>query len=236
MFEFCSGLVDAPKLPATELAELCYNDMFWECTSLKNAPELPATTLADYCYTMMFLGCSSLETAPVLPAATLTPGCYEHMFMNCSKLNYVKCLATDLGDDSSTDGWLTNVAATGTFVQATGADWTVKGTTEGTWGDPGEEVPCTFVHGIPEGWTVLSETSTVGDINGDGVVDVSDYIGIANHILGLTPEGFNEQAADVNSDGVIDVSDYIGVANIILTGSIYGSQQQSRISRHGDIE
>ena len=77
---------------------------------------------------------------------------------------------------------------------------------------------------------------TIGDINGDGLVDVSDYIGIANHILGQTPEGFNEQAADVDENGVIDVSDYIGVANIILTGSIYGNQQQSRISRHGDRE
>jgi hypothetical protein len=62
-----------------------------------------------------------------------------------------------------------------------------------------------------------------GDINGDGVVDVSDYIGVANHILGQTQVGFNEQAADVNGDGVIDVSDYIGVANIILTGSPYGN-------------
>ena len=65
----------------------------------------------------------------------------------------------------------------------------------------------------------------LGDINDDGKVDVSDYIGVANHILGQTPEGFNEQAADVNDDGVIDVSDYIGVANIILTGSIYGNHQ-----------
>ncbi len=64
---------------------------------------------------------------------------------------------------------------------------------------------------------------TPGDINGDGVVDVSDYIGVANHILGQTQVGFNEQAADVNGDGVIDVSDYIGVANIILTGSPYGN-------------
>ena len=61
-----------------------------------------------------------------------------------------------------------------------------------------------------------------GDINGDGVVDVSDYIGIANFILGSAPEGFNEKTADVNNDGNIDVSDYIGVANIILTGSVYG--------------
>ena len=154
MFEGCTSLVTAPALPATNLADLCYNDMFWECTGLKNAPELPATELADYCYTMMFLGCTSLEKAPVLPAKTLTPGCYEHMFMNCNSLNYVKCMATDLGDESSTDGWLTNVAATGTFVQPAGVDWSGKGTTEGTWGDYGEEVPCTFVHGIPAGWTV----------------------------------------------------------------------------------
>ena len=62
----------------------------------------------------------------------------------------------------------------------------------------------------------------LGDISGDGVVDVSDYIGVANHILGKTPAGFNAMAADVNGDGVIDISDYIGIANIILTGSIYG--------------
>ena len=65
----------------------------------------------------------------------------------------------------------------------------------------------------------------LGDINGDGKVDVSDYIGIANHILGDTPEDFIMNAADVDENGVIDVSDYIGVANIILSGSIYGSQQ-----------
>ena len=58
----------------------------------------------------------------------------------------------------------------------------------------------------------------LGDVNDDGTVDISDYIGVANHILGNTPAGFNETAADVNSDGSIDISDYIGVANIILTG------------------
>ena len=62
-----------------------------------------------------------------------------------------------------------------------------------------------------------------GDISGDGIVDVSDYIGVANHILGNTPAGFNARAADVNNDNVIDVSDYIGIANNILTGSIYGN-------------
>ena len=70
--------------------------------------------------------------------------------------------------------------------------------------------------------TLTIKSYTLGDINSDQKIDVSDYIGIANHILGNTPDGFVLKAADVNVDGNIDVSDYIGVANIILTGSIYG--------------
>ena len=73
--------------------------------------------------------------------------------------------------------------------------------------------------------TLTVSSYMLGDINNDGKVDVSDYIGVANRILNIPQEGFNEKAADVNEDGVIDVSDYIGVANIILTGSIYGKQE-----------
>ena len=67
----------------------------------------------------------------------------------------------------------------------------------------------------------------VGDISGDGVVDVSDYTGVANHIHGNTPEGFNAKAADVDGNNVIDVSDYTGIANIIHTGSIYGNSSNA---------
>ena len=70
-----------------------------------------------------------------------------------------------------------------------------------------------------------------GDISNDGIVDVSDYIGVANHILGNTPAGFNARAADVNKDNAIDVSDYIGIANIILTGSIYGQNVSASRSK-----
>ena len=167
MFDECTSLVTAPELPATNLAELCYNDMFWNCTALKNAPVLPATKLVPYCYTMMFFGCSSLEKAPDLIAPTLEGNCYEHMFMNCTSLNYVKCLATDLGDETATDGWMTNVPATGTFVKAPGVDWSVKGTTEGTdFDDPSK--PCTFVHGIPAGWTVETSPIVYAHLNSDG--------------------------------------------------------------------
>ena len=84
--------------------------------------------------------------------------------------------------------------------------------------------------------TLTIKSYTLGDINSDQKIDVSDYIGIANHILGNTPDGFVVKAADVNVDGNIDVSDYIGVANIILTGSIYGSNSNAPVMNFEEEE
>ena len=86
MFLSCSSLTDAPELPATTLAEYCYSSMFSSCTSLTTAPELPATTLADDCYDSMFNKCTSLTTAPELPATTLAAWCYLNMFYGCTSL------------------------------------------------------------------------------------------------------------------------------------------------------
>ena len=60
---------------------------------------LPAKELKDGCYTNMFSGCSSLETAPELPAEKTEDGCYAGMFSGCSKLTTVKILATDFSAD-----------------------------------------------------------------------------------------------------------------------------------------
>ena len=77
------------SLPATILANYCYNNMFYGCKSLTTAPELPATTLANYCYYYMFNGCTSLTAAPALPATTLTSYCYQYMFQYCTNLTTV---------------------------------------------------------------------------------------------------------------------------------------------------
>ena len=60
------------------------------------------------------------------------------------------------------------------------------------------------------------------DGNGDGDVNVTDYLAVANYILGLNTNNFDTAAADVNSDNSINVSDYVGVANIILYGNYRG--------------
>ena len=86
MFTGCTSLTTAPELPATTLAERCYINMFTGCTSLITPPELPATTLASNCYAYMFNGCTSLINTPELPATTLTNQCYYSMFDGCANL------------------------------------------------------------------------------------------------------------------------------------------------------
>ena len=93
MFYNCKYLVKVPELPATTLANNCYEYMFQGCTSLTTLPSglLPATTLARSCYKNMFSGCSSLTKIPsdLLPATTLAEFCYQYMFEDCTSLTTI---------------------------------------------------------------------------------------------------------------------------------------------------
>ena len=92
MFGKCTNLTAAPQLLATTLASGCYQSIFQDCSSLVNAPELPATTLAIYCYAYMFNGCTSLTTAPILPTTVLAEHCYHGMFSGCTSLTTAPAL------------------------------------------------------------------------------------------------------------------------------------------------
>ena len=56
-----------------------------------------------------------------------------------------------------------------------------------------------------------------GDINGDGVVNVSDVTALINKILGLSD--YSNTACDLNGDGVVNVSDVTDLINMILKSS-----------------
>ena len=68
-------------------------------------------------------------------------------------------------------------------------------------------------------WVQKTFTTTApmpGDANGDGEVNVTDIMAVANFILGIDMTTFYEQAADVNGDDDVNVTDIMGIANIIL--------------------
>lgn len=129
------SLVDSENFDTlTTVSPNAFNELFRNARTLKDASGLvlPATTLAQYCYQGMFKNCDSLTAAPALPATTLAGNCYSSMFLYCSKLNYIKCLATDISASNCTNGWVNGVASTGTFVKAA----SMTGWTTGTSGIP----------------------------------------------------------------------------------------------------
>jgi len=147
LFKNNSTLTDASRLllPATTLANNCYESMFDACGALTAAPALPATTLAQECYSYMFYRCTSLTAAPALPATTLVNSCYSGMFVGCSSLSSVTCLATSgINTNNSTGNLLlnagTNVTGTKTFTAVSTADWPIGN------------------NGIPSGWTRVDYT------------------------------------------------------------------------------
>ena len=140
MFEGCTSLVNAPKLPATTMDVYCYVNMFKGCTSLVNAPELPATTMDAGCYTNMFNGCTSLAQAPELPATTLATYCYNYMFKGCEKVSLISTRQTSF---TGCTNWLSGVAQSGIFYCPTSL---------GT-----DETIARGGNACPEGWTVINK-------------------------------------------------------------------------------
>lgn len=93
--------------------------LFYNCSNLGNVTKLklPATTLAEGCYNSMFQGCTNIESSPKLPATTLANNCYSAMFSGCSNLQYINASFTSWGSNNTqyTYGWVNGVNADGTF-------------------------------------------------------------------------------------------------------------------------
>lgn len=56
-----------------------------------------------------------------------------------------------------------------------------------------------------------------GDANGDGTINVTDYVATTSYILELDPQPFFFSAADIDSNDEINVCDLVGVAYLALT-------------------
>ena len=73
--------------------------------------------------------------------------------------------------------------------------------------------------------SVTPLTSTRGDANGDGTVNVIDVQTTVNYAGGKQPRPFIFEAADMNSDQLIDILDVIGIIRGVLNPSLLVSSQ-----------
>ena len=55
----------------------------------------------------------------------------------------------------------------------------------------------------------------LGDANSDGVLNQNDVTAIANHIIGDTPESFDEEAADMNGDKKVNAVDIVKLVDLL---------------------
>ena len=65
-------------------------------------------------------------------------------------------------------------------------------------------------------YTLITEGTMRGDVNGDGKVTITDAVAIISYIRGENTQGFNISAADVNGDEQITLADAVMVIDLIL--------------------
>lgn len=76
-----------------------------------------------------------------------------------------------------------------------------------------------------------STPSSLGDVNGDGEINITDVIFMVNHILGISDNNFIIANADMDQNGKIDISDVVSLVNIILNGT--GNQTKLNVVING---
>ncbi|MBQ6211017.1 MAG: hypothetical protein IJK42_14810 [Prevotella sp.] len=66
--------------------------------------------------------------------------------------------------------------------------------------------------------TVVSDDSLIGDVNGDGLVNITDVVCLVNYILTNDPTGVIMANTDINSDGDVNITDVVSLVSLILNG------------------
>lgn len=111
-----------------KLAENCFMSCFRE-TAITKLPKLPATELAKLCYAYMFAGCKGLttQTGWYLPCESFntaqTNGCYNYMFMDCTNLVKIATKQSNISSDYNFN-WLKNIKTKGTLFMKKGSTQT----------------------------------------------------------------------------------------------------------------
>lgn len=69
-----------------------------------------------------------------------------------------------------------------------------------------------------QGGNIQTEEHMLGDVNGDGCVNVSDVVELTNMILSNRVSTLNPSICDANKDGNINITDAVEITNWILQG------------------
>ena len=83
---------------------------------------------------------------------------------------------------------------------------------------------------------IIVKTYLKGDANGDGAVNVGDYVATANYILAMDPDPFIFTAADVDENNAVDVGDLVGIVNIVMGDEVASVAQHDNSFEHVSLD
>ncbi|MDO4512161.1 MAG: dockerin type I domain-containing protein, partial [Bacteroidales bacterium] len=78
----------------------------------------------------------------------------------------------------------------------------------------------------------VNGAALLGDVNGDGEVNVTDVTALVNHILGTTQ--YPTAQADINADGEVNVTDVTALINIILGTRVRDKQYCAFLEKNNE--
>ena len=165
---------------------------------------------------------SKLTASQLLPAGLNANGFAAFSLQNKNYILYPN------GDHNSYFNYILAQNASGDALNAFTPMWIMPRQGLGsvysqTWGAPCQAVTTDggrsaliymYVPGNGMAAYKLSKVALLGDVNRDGIVDVSDVTTLINMVLGTLD--VDMEVADINADGAVDVTDVTALINMIL--------------------
>ena len=213
LFQGCSNLTtfDLSHFNTQNVTNMSF--MFYRCTGLTNVNLSNFNTQSVTTLSYMFGACPSLTTLDLGSFNTATVTYMSYMFVNCSNLKTIY-----VGDGWSTEGLTGANSSTNMFAACTsivGGKGTVYDSSH--WdkeyaridGGPGSETP---------GYLTEKPDILLGDVNGDGDVNVADVTALVNIVNNVQIENgqWIIENADVDGSGEVTSDDVPALVNKIL--------------------
>ena len=239
MFSGCSSLtsLDVSGFKTDEVTSMKW--MFHGCSSLTSLDVSGFNTENVASMVGMFEGCSCLTSLDVSGFNTTNVTDIHRMFYGCSSLTSLDLSSFNISKveyDADNDCYGIEYMFSGCSALTTiyvGEGWNIENLTESTdvFKDctalvGGAGTPYDPNHTDTEYARIddpdnskpgyFTKAGKLGDVNGDGFVNIADAQAMVSYILGTYEGTFNVSLADMNNDGVIDIFDVTLVVNITL--------------------
>lgn len=224
MFENCSSLhsIDLSRFDTKNVLRTDY--MFKGCSSLSAVDISHFDTSKISNVSRMFEGCTNLTSIDLSQQMSNKKNIYAgYLFADCSNLRKIN-LNNGMHDFYQTDGMFKNCTSLKTVYIS--EDWNFSGIlsqdmfenctsiigNSGTCFNP-LWISYEYAH-IDKGESAPGYFTLLGDVNSDGIVNISDTTKLVS--LLLSGEAKNYASADVDFNGIINISDVTALIQILL--------------------